>query len=99
LAVLHNFLQVHNSQAKTTGNDSDHAPGGFYAGDNSFVPTGMDMDIEEEQNTSEASKRRNKIADDMWRQYQEVLQQRSQEDSEESDENDEESDDNDDFYV
>ena len=105
LAALHNFLQVHNSQAKNLTEDSDHAPGGFYAGDDSFIPTGMGIDIEEEQDTSEASRRRNKIADDMWRQYQEVLHQRSQledydvEDSEETDGDNEETDNNDDFYL
>ena len=54
-----------------TGNDSDHAPAGSYAGDDSFIPAGTGIDIEEEQ-TSEATMWWNKIADDMWRQYQEV---------------------------
>ena len=65
------------------------------------------MDVEEEQDMSEASKRRNKIANDMWRQYQEVLQQRRQaglgNDSEEleSDDRNEGSDEesDNDFYV
>ena len=78
LAALHNFIQVHSPQTKIhfTGNDSDHAPGGFYAGDDSLIPAGMDIDVEEEQNNSEATRRRNNIANDMWRQYQEVLSQR-----------------------
>ena len=82
-----------------------HVPGGFYAGDDSFIPMGIDIDIEKEQDTLEASKQRNKIADDMWRQYQEVLHQQSQlgdhtmEDSEESDKDNEGSDDDDDFYI
>jgi hypothetical protein len=107
LAAIHNFIQVHNPQAKMrfTGNDSDHAPGGFYAGDDSLIPTGTGIDVEDEQNVSEASRRRNKIADDMWRQYQEVLHQRSQaglEDEESDEESDQGSDDSDsenDFYV
>jgi hypothetical protein len=107
LAALHNFIQVHNPQAKThfTEINSDHAPGGFYAGDDSLIPTGTGVDIEEEQNISGASMRRNKIADEMWRQYQEVLHQRSlagmaNEESDEPEDSDHEgSDDNDtDFY-
>jgi hypothetical protein len=104
LAALHNFIRVHNPQAKTclNGNDSDHAPGGFYAGDDSLIPTGTGVDVEEEQDISEASERRNKIADDMWRQYQEVLHQRSQaglgdEELESDVESNDESDN--DFYV
>lgn len=80
LAALHNFIRIHDPQTKIrlTGNDSDHAPGGFYAGDDSLIPTGTDTDMDvEEQNISEASIRRNKIADDMWRQYQQVLYERS----------------------
>ena len=46
-----------------TGNDSDHAPGGFYAGDDSLIPMGTGIDVEDEQDMSEASKRQNKIAD------------------------------------
>jgi hypothetical protein len=112
LVALHNFILVHNPQAAKihlTGYDSDHAPGGFYAGDDSLIPTGTGVDVEEEQNISEATIRRNKIADDMWRQYQEVLHQRSldgmadEESDEDNDEdNPEESDDTDsdnDFYV
>jgi hypothetical protein len=105
LAALHNFIRIHDPQAKThlTGNDSDHAPGGFYAGDDSLIPpgTGVDIEVEEEQ-ISEATRRRNKIADDMWRQYQEVLHQRSLATNEESDEeSDEESNEgsDDDFYL
>jgi hypothetical protein len=104
--VLHNFIRVHDPQAKThlTGDDSDHAPGGFYAGDDSLIPAGTDdVDIEEEQ-ISEATMRRNKIADDMWNQYQEVLHQRSlaaneesNEDSDSDEGSDEESED--DFYL
>lgn len=80
MAAIHNFIKVHSPQATTQliENDSDHAPGGFYAGDDSLIPTGAGVNIEDEQNVSEASRRRNRIADDMWRQYQEVLQQRSQ---------------------
>ena len=37
-----------------TGNDSDHASAGFYAGDDSFIPAGIGIDVEEEQ-TSEAT--------------------------------------------
>ena len=65
----------------------------------------MGIDIEEEQDTSEASRQRNKIADDMQRQYQEVLHQRSQledydvEDSEKTDGDNEETDNNDDFHL
>ena len=105
LAALHNFIQVHNPQAKKyfTENNSDHAPGGFYAGDDSLIPTGTGIDVEDEQNISEASKRRNNIANDMWRQYQEVLYQRSQAGLEEdtgSEGDNEESDNNDsDFYM
>ena len=80
MAAIHNFIKVHSPQATThlIENDSDHAPGGFYAGDDSLIPTGAGVNIEDEQNISEASRRRNRIADAMWRQYQEVLQQRSQ---------------------
>ena len=97
MAVLHNFIQVHNPRAKThlTGIDSDHVPGGFYAGDDSLIPTGTGIDVEDEQNISEASRRRNKIADDMWSQYQQVLHQRSQaglEDEESDEESDKECD-------
>ena len=85
------------------GNDSDHAPGGFYAGDDSLIPMGTGIDVEDEQDMSEASKRRNKIANDMWRQYQEILFQRSQAGlgDEESDEESEgqTDDDESDFYV
>ena len=108
MAALHNFIHLHNPQANTsthpTGNNSNHAPGGFYAGDDSLIPTGTGMDVEEEQNLSEASIQQNKIADDMWRQYQEVLYQRSlagmaDEKSEDDEEGDdlEESDNN--FYI
>lgn len=72
-----------------------------------MITTGTGVDIEEEQNISEASLRRNKIADDMWRQYQQVLHERSlagfadegsDEDTDEG--SDEGSDDSDnDFYV
>jgi hypothetical protein len=88
-----------------TGIDSDHVPGGFYAGDDSLIPTGTGIDVEDEQDISEASRRRNKIANDMWRQYQEVLHQRSQDDGlpvEESDEeleSEDEDSDSDGFYV
>ena len=36
LAAIHNFIKVHSPQATThlIENDSNHAPGGFYAGDN-----------------------------------------------------------------
>jgi hypothetical protein len=80
LAAIHNFIKVHSPQATThlVENDSDHAPGGFYAGDDSLIPTGAGVNIEDERDTSEASRRRNRIADDMWRQYQEILHQRSQ---------------------
>ena len=80
MAAIHNFIKVHSPQATThlIENDSDHAPGGFYTGDDSLIPTGAGVNIEDEQNISEASRRRNRIADAMWRQYQEVLQQRSQ---------------------
>jgi hypothetical protein len=102
LAALHNFIRIHDPQAKThlTGNDSDHAPGGFYAGDDSLIPAGTGIDNEEEQ-ISEATTRRNKIADDMWRQYQEVLHQRSlaTNELEESDEDSDEGTDDDDFYA
>jgi hypothetical protein len=106
LAVLHNFIWVYDSQAKThlTRDDSDHAPGEFYAGDDSLIPAGTDdVDIEEEQ-ISEATMWQNKIADDMWNQYQEVLHQQSLAANEESDEDsdsDEESDEEseDDFYL
>lgn len=101
MAALHNFIQIHNPRAKTnlTG-DSDHAPGGFYAGDDSLIPTGSGVaDDEEEAENMEATIRRNRIADDMWRQYQEVLHQRSL-DEESDEESDEEGDDNNnDFYV
>jgi hypothetical protein len=55
LAALHNFIQVHDSQAMAhlTENDPDHAPGGFYAGDDSFIPAGTGIGIEED--ISEAS--------------------------------------------
>jgi hypothetical protein len=109
LAALHNFIQFHNPQANINfiGNDSDHAPGGFYAGDYSLIAPGTGIDVEEEQDISEASIRQNKIADDMWGQYQEILRQRSlagmvDEESDEDDEgnDDEGSNDNDsDFYA
>jgi len=87
-----------------TGNDSDHAPGGFYAGDDSLIPTGTGVDVEEEQNLSEASIRRNKIADDMWTQYQEILYQRSlagmaDEESEDDEEGGDSEESDNDFYV
>ena len=92
-----------HKQRHLIGNDFDHAPGGFYAGDDSLTPAGTSIDNEAEQ-ISEATKRWNKIADDMWRQYQEVLHQQSlatnelEESNEDSDEGcDGESDD--DFYT
>jgi hypothetical protein len=101
LAALHNFIQINDPQAKIhlTGNNSDHAPGGFYAGDDSLiVPTGRDMDVEEEQDISDASLQRNRIADNMWTEYQQVLYQRSlagMEEEETDEESDEGSDDSD----
>ena len=71
-----------------------------------LIDTGVN--IEDERNTSEASRRWNRIADDMWRQYQEVLQQKSQAGLDEDSESDGElegnegnaSDESDnDFYV
>jgi hypothetical protein len=103
LAALHNFIQVHDSKAMAhlTENDPDHAPGGFYAGDDSFIPAGTGIGIVED--ISEASTRRNKIADEMWRQYQEVLHQWSlagdEESDEESDEGNNEGGDDNDFYL
>lgn len=110
MAALHNFIRIHDPQTKIrlTGNDSsDHAPGGFYAGDDSLIPAGTDADMDvEEQNISEASIRRNKIADDMWRQYQQVLYERSLNGmaNEESDDSEsggsvEGNDSDDDFYA
>jgi hypothetical protein len=103
LAALHNFIRVHDPHAKThfSETDSDHAPGGFYAGDDSFIPAGTGADIEEEH-ISEATIRRNKIADEMWTQYQEVLRERSSAAMEESDEDSDEGSDegsDSDFYV
>ena len=65
-----------------------------------MIPTGSGVaDDEEEAENMEATIRRNRIADDMWRQYQEVLHQRSL-DEESDEESEEEGDDNnDDFYV
>ena len=66
---------------------------------------GTGIDVEDEQDISEESKRRNQIANEMWRQYQEVLCQRSQdgldiEESDDSEDSDEENDNSDDdFYV
>ena len=87
-----------------TGNDSDHASGGFYAGDDSLIPTGAGVDVEEEQNLSEASIWRNKIADDMWTQYQEILYQWSlagmaDEESEDDEEGGDSEESDNDFYV
>ena len=39
-----------------TGIDSDHVPGGFYAGDDSLIPTGTGIDVENDQDISEASR-------------------------------------------
>ena len=107
MAALHNFIHVHNPRAKThfIGDDSDHAPGGFYAGDDSLIPTGTGIYDEEEEENLEATMRRNRIADEMWTQYQEVLYQRSlagmadEESDEESVEENASDDNNDDFYV
>jgi hypothetical protein len=76
LAALHNFIQAHNpSETTHLDHDSpDHAPGGFYAGDDPLIPGEIGEDKD-----SEASRRRNQIANDMWRQYTLVLQQRAQE--------------------
>lgn len=63
-----------------------------------MIPPGTGIDIEEEQ-MSEATMRRNKIADDMWRQYQEVLHERSLEESSEDSNEGSDTGSDDDFYV
>ena len=69
-----------------------------------MIPTGTGIYDEEEENL-EATMRRNRIADEMWTQYQEVLYQWSlagiadEESDEESVEENASDDNNDDFYV
>jgi len=77
LVVLHNFIKHHDPQDKIrvdNGGPQDH---GFYAGDDSLLPHGT-QGVEDEENDSEASRCRNQIAGDMWRQYTVVLEERAQ---------------------
>ena len=81
MVALHNFTRIHDPQQSYSQLDDDdnldHTPGGFYAGDNSFIPGGME--VVDEEDGSEATRRRNRIADEMWIQYQQILQQRAAE--------------------
>jgi hypothetical protein len=80
LAALHNFIRIRDPQQSYSQLDDDnldHTPGGFYAGDDSNIPGGME--VVDEEDGSEATKRRNRIADEMWIQYQQILQQRAAE--------------------
>jgi hypothetical protein len=47
LAAVHNFIQSHNPLETTQldHDNPDHAPGGFYAGDDSFIPGGCNIYI------------------------------------------------------
>jgi len=76
LVAIHNFIQIHNPHKKDPDYiNPDYAPGGFYAGDHSIIPGASNAEHEED---SEASRCRDQIADDMWRQYTLVLAQRAQ---------------------
>ena len=77
LVALHNFIKCHDPQDKTqVDSDPDHVAVGFYAGDDS-LPHGTGG-VEDEENDSEASRRRNQIAGDMWKQYTVILEERAQ---------------------
>lgn len=79
MVALYNFIRIHDPQQSYSQLDDDnldHIPGGFYAGDDSFIPGGI-IEVVNEEDGSEATKRRNRIADEMWIQYQRILQQRA----------------------
>jgi hypothetical protein len=79
LVSIHNFIRIHTPDKETHLEDGglDHTPGGFYAGDYSLIPDGMGI-IGEDHDGSNATNRRNEIADNMWMQYQYVLHQRAE---------------------
>jgi hypothetical protein len=78
LVAIHNFIQTHNPHKETHLEDDglDHTPGRFHADDNSLIPDGMG--VADEQDGLDATKRRDDIAGNMWRQYQQVLQDRAE---------------------
>ena len=81
LVALYNFIRTHDPQqlySQLDDDNLDHSPGGFYAGDDSFILGGMEV-VDEDGSESEATRRRNRIADEMWIQYQQILQQRATE--------------------
>jgi len=74
LAALHNFIQIHDPAEKIrfASNDTYDSFSGVQAGDDF-----SSMHIEEEQNPTGFSLQRDRIADAMWHQYQQVLQERA----------------------
>ena len=92
MAALHNFIQIHDPAKKIrfVSNDTYDSFSGVQAGDD--FPS---MHIEEVQNLTGFSPQRDRIADAMWHQYQQVLQERAaagQLEDENSDYDDEDAD-------